>query len=349
MTGNILQNFFNSVKLQRPFIIGYYGGENFGDELLLEIIQNILIDKVPTKDVSFYYSNPSVFNKYHKDMGFNMVNANKKIALLYQLLKSKEIILGGGGFWGVDFNKNVFLMSLIFFIARYLMFKKIYLIGVGYYSSTTWLGHVGAGLAGCAANSIIARDKETYKNFKNNILVLEKNKVMQDRDIAFYIDDFIHKDLYLNETKKLYEIFNPTLSNTVMIFVRDFKHKIQQKKFMDLLGKWIQNKHNMHKLVIEAGFLTDITTEDKNRLINAICDIVGVLSANYIALKVNPVSLYLFFKQNNAVLKIFASQFHIILIAYLSGVSFEPIAYDNKVTELLKQIGYKESQIVKFY
>jgi hypothetical protein len=52
----------------------------------------------------------------------------------------------------------------------------------------------------------------------------------------------------------------------------------------------------------------------------------------------NPIALFLFFKKYKDRLIFVGPQFHGIISAHLNGVPYLPITYDNKVTELLKNI-----------
>src|SRR4029079_7172941 len=91
---------------------------------------------------------------------------HNKLALIRAILKKKNIVVGGGGLWGMDVNANIFLMSLMLLMSRRLLGKKVHLTAVGCYNSTTALGRLSAWCAAKAANTIIARDQETYANFK---------------------------------------------------------------------------------------------------------------------------------------------------------------------------------------
>jgi hypothetical protein len=51
----------------------------------------------------------------------------------------------------------------------------------------------------------------------------------------------------------------------------------------------------------------------------------------------NPVCLFLLFKNYPSQLAVIAPQFHVILTAMMTDVPYLAFAYDNKVSELLKQ------------
>ena len=138
--------------LNSSLIFGYYGGGNYGDELLLEVLLTAF-DEEKIKDISYMYQRPELHDRYHTHRP-DRKRIVGKLGLLLQMLKSRNIIMGGGGHWGLDMNLNVFILSIAFFIAHFLFRKKIYLIGVGYYGSTNRLGHMSAWLVAKSAEVI---------------------------------------------------------------------------------------------------------------------------------------------------------------------------------------------------
>jgi len=58
-------------------------------------------------------------------------------------------------------------------------------------------------------------------------------------------------------------------------------------------------------------------------------------------------ALFLFFQKHSHQLSLIGPQFHVILTAHLTGVPFLPLAYDNKVLELFKQIAVTQPLLMK--
>ncbi|QQS20500.1 MAG: hypothetical protein IPL87_02910 [Candidatus Moraniibacteriota bacterium] len=85
---NHLSKFFSSRNLENTFLIGYYGGTNYGDELLLEILQ-LLFSKHGVKNVKIYYSNPKIFGTYHHDFSYSIINSSEKVGILKGFFGSK--------------------------------------------------------------------------------------------------------------------------------------------------------------------------------------------------------------------------------------------------------------------
>ena len=320
-----ISDFLKEKKLDDSFLVGYYGGGNFGDELLLEVLLN-LFKKNKAKSISVYYSNVEKHRLYHHDFGYRVVDAKNKMSVLGAIFKSKNIIIGGGGIWGLDFNANIFMLSALLFVSRHLLFKKVYLLGVGYYDSTTALGRFGAFLAAKASNIIIARDKESYENFKR----FNKN-VYLDRDLSFYVSSFGLNE-YRQEGVKLGDKLK-VREKTIFIALRRFQDKYRND-YQNVVAETIKNNPDKkmvlvlfeHKAVDPVGY-----------------DFLKYLSKKYGNLRIlhfsyNPLAFLSFLSANKEKLLMIAPQYHGQIVSYLSGVKFLPIVYDNKNTEFLKTI-----------
>jgi len=311
-------------------LIGYYGGGNYGDELLLEVIQN-LSAKHGVSDLTIAYQSPENYADYHKNFGYPRIDMRDKFAVFRAILHHKNVIIGGGGLWGLDFGLNVFLLSFLLGFSRLVLRKKIYLIGVGYYSSTTRLGHVGAWLAGKGASAILARDTETYDNFRRF-----NKHTAKDTDIAWYLRD-IDTGPYRREVKKLDEQTSIT-ERTYFVALRRFQAK-HRNNFTQEVEQYIATNPDRHFIV--ALLEPDHNDPEQAKLLDSWeqrYENVKRLRGPY-----NPIALFLFFQKHAENLALIAPQFHAIITAHLSNVPFLPVVYDNKVAELLAYIGQTDT------
>jgi len=323
---------FTQKDLDKSVLIGYYGGGNYGDELLMEVLSNMFA-KHNLKDISISYQTPETFSKFHHGFGYSLIPLANKVRLVKTIFKKKNIIIGGGGLWGMDVNFNIFLLSVLLFFSRWILGKKVYLFGVGYYNSTTKLGHISAFLASKAANLIVSRDEEARGNFAK----FNKNTHL-DTDIAWYLRD-LDLSAYQKDVEQLEKVLT-IKPNTLFVTLRRFE----------------KNNKNNYKNVIEQL----VATETKRPLIVAIMEPASVDPQGYkmlqewqqahpniqiIDFSFNPLALYLLFKQHHQDLTVISPQFHVIITAYLNGIKFFPLAYDNKVRELIKIIA-PEGEIV---
>ncbi|HSW65578.1 MAG TPA: polysaccharide pyruvyl transferase family protein [Bacillota bacterium] len=329
-----LTTFLHKTNLERSLLIGYYGGGNYGDELLLEVLGNLLT-RDGVKQVTIAYQEPASYPTMHHDFGYQIIDIHSKPQLFKAALKNKTILVGGGGLWGVDMNLNTFIMSIFLFACRWLLGKKVYLLGIGYYSSTTRLGRLGAWLAGKSANLILARDAETYANFGG----ISKH-VHLDSDISWYIDGldlraYDHDVVQMEKKLKLG-------SKTLFFAPRRSQAKRQRSdfaRFNDLVGECItanQDKRIVLALAESAAKAPEL--HEWGRELKARHKQLSLLDFAH-----NPLTLFLFFRKHHDQLALIAPQLHLIITAYLTDTLFVPTVYDNKVSALLTRIGVPQS------
>lgn len=320
--------FMDYADLEKTLLMGYYGGGNYGDELLLEVMQNMLAKK-GVKNAQIAYMPYCNFATYHHNFGYKHFKANSVLGLLGAILRSKNVIVGGGGIWGLDAKLQPLLMSIALFAARWFFGKKVYLLGVGYYGSTNWYGHVGAWLAAMASNVIIARDLETLNNFKK----FKLQKVYHDVDIAWYARQ-IDLSLYQQQLKRLESDIGLINKKTILVTLRRFNPK-HSNDFNRIISSVINQNPDFN---IIAAILEPKAMDRQNysqlQQWQKLHQQLRVLDFSY-----NPLALLMFLQKYKQHLAVISPQFHLILSAHLHNLPFLPVVYDNKVSQLLDQIG----------
>jgi polysaccharide pyruvyl transferase WcaK-like protein len=333
-----ISKLFRDTNFNNSMLLGFYGGGNFGDELLLEVLLNKLYLE-NCKNVKVFNLNYIDFHKYHTSFkNTEIINLkSSKWKFLWASLLSRNIVVGGGGLWGLDFNFNVLVFSLYLFVMRFLFFKKVFLIGVGFYNSTTRMGRVMGWFSAKAANIIIARDAETFTNFSR----ISKNKVFLDRDIVFYLNEFVGENIGMErEVEEIRENFleNDDSMLNVLMVSRRFK-KGKGDGYGDVIRSYVKNNRNV-KITLAIMEPRQIDAHGYEGM----KEIGDKFNARYFDFDFNPLAFYFFLKKYGNNLIIIAPQYHVQLVAYLAGVAFMPISYDNKCDELFKML-----KIEKFY
>lgn len=320
-----LVNFLKKESLDNSLMVGFYGGGNYGDELLMEVLAGLL-KKQGAKDISIAYQTPLLYEKFHHEFGFKRVDMQEKLSFIRAMISHKHVIVGGGGLWGMDCNRNVVGMSLLLLLLRKIMRKKIYLLAVGYYNSATKMGRFGAWCAAKSASLILARDEESYRNFKQ----LQPN-TQRDTDIAWYID-YLDLDDYQTDLAQLEEQLHIT-GKTLFFTLRRFRGG-QQSQLANLVERAVRN-NPQKQIIIGLMEPRHVDPEGYRQLLSWQREFSNL---QIIDCGFNPLALFLFFRKHAKNLVFIGPQFHGILSAHLNGMSYFPVAYDNKVVGLLHSI-----------
>lgn len=323
-----LTDLMREVNLDDSFILGYYGGGNYGDELLFEVLQHLCHER-DYRRISFLYQQPTDYTTFHHELGYDAIDASNKIEIIKTIFKRSKLIIGGGGLWGLDANLNIVLMSVMLFLARLLMGKEVYLTGVGYYGSTNTFGHIAAWLAGKAANQILARDQETYERFSR----INRRTYLCD-DIAFNVPHLRTKN-FVEDVRELESTVGTIDQPTVMITLRRFKPH-QLNPYTQAVEKWL-TEHPKVPVILALMEPREVDLDGFEKLVQwqTSRPYARVIDFSY-----NPVALYHFLHRHREKLSYIGPQFHVLLIAHLAGVRLLPLAYDNKVSQLLTKLEY---------
>jgi polysaccharide pyruvyl transferase WcaK-like protein len=317
-------------NLSRSLVLSYGGGGNYGDELLLEVFLNLL-KQGGAKQVDIAYQNLVRYPTYHRDFGYRVVDLRSPSAMLGAIFRNKHIVVAGGGLWGLDMNRSIFIMSLMLWCSRWLLGKKVFLLGVGYYNSTTRMGHLAAFLAAKAATHIVARDDETARNFGRF-----SKRVSQDTDMAWH-----SRQLDLGAYQQEADALGSRLSvkgKTIFMTLRRFRPEYKNE-FTQRVGECIANNPG-RQIIVALMEPREVDPEGYEQLTQWAKTYPHVRIIDF---AFNPLALLLFFKRHRRQLLFIGPQFHGLVTAHLSRVPFFPLVYDNKSKELLRQLGHKQT------
>jgi len=327
-----LTDIIASGRLNNSLIFGYYGGGNFGDELLLEVLLE-LFEQGEVQDVSFMYSDPQRYKRMHRARSYTPIFGYKRV--LGQLLRRRNIIVGGGGHWGLDMNPRIFVMTLGFFLLHFLLRKKVYLLGVGYYNSTNRLGHLSAWLVAKSSEVILARDEESHRNFKRL-----SRRTHKDRDIVFNLGE-IDLAAYEPEAQDMVATL-PIDGATTLIGLRRFQAKYANG-YRGLVERLIESSpHRRFALMIFEPRQVD--PEGYAYIQDLARRYANVVAADFGR---NPLAFVAYLKLHNHQLRVIAPQYHVQLVAHLLGIKHFPLVYDRKVEELLRDFGTPQTWPIK--
>ena len=186
---------------KRAFIIGYYGSNNLGDEILLSETIKILNPHVSMENISALSYNVELTSRIH---GISGVSRNKYYNIL-KAIKSSDFIVGGGGSMLQNVTSNRSLIYYLALINAALFFnKKVILLGNG-------IGPINGKLQKCMARKTLKkvsylhlRDVDSYKWIDGS----DSDKIVLGADLA------------LNETVSV----DRHKKDCVIINLRNWKH-----------------------------------------------------------------------------------------------------------------------------
>lgn len=298
-------------------LVGFYGGGNFGDELLYDVFADMF--KSRNKEYAFLFQAPDMLPVWHdKADGPHMVDARSKRSVIKSMYTQRNYVFGGGGFWGRDFNNNLFAFTVLLFLFSLLPGKRLYLFGVGFYNSGGMLARFSAWLMAKRASLIIARDQQTYDNF-----LKYTRRVQQSRDAAFYIESctFAKQDFR--------DVVGSSARKKLLVFLRGRYSAKNQQIIDDIMRRF----SDAFEVVFYIYGPKDIRQEMADRLHAA--------QATVKDFDYKTVDLYLSMKaaRHKEALYVIAPQYHVQLIAHLAGVAFLPVSYDHKTDMLHRQLG----------
>jgi polysaccharide pyruvyl transferase WcaK-like protein len=319
-----IRSFFMGAAFKRPLVIGYYGGGNYGDELLMEVMMHNL-QRINVKGY-FYYQGISKYRAHHKSYEHELLGRYSRRATMAAFFKCDSIVIGGGGIWGMDFNKRVFELSVFLLLAKCIFRKQVYLVGVGAYASTSKAGRIATIIAGMGATEIYSRDRETYGRF---FKWCRKTHLSED---LIYATVDIPENGYKAEISRL----TSTLTfkeHAVMMMIRRFNDSRD-----DQYRAAIKDVIGLHG---DTPFFIGICESRKtdpigySYLLSLKEQYPHVVTFDF---SFNPIAFFFYIKNHADNLLIVAPQYHMLLTAFLNNVEFMPISYDNKSFEFLSSI-----------
>lgn len=150
--------------MKKIFLIGYYGYDNLGDDLLLyEIVEKLkLSGKFEISALSFDAK------KISARYGIKGVSRLKSFSIVSHI-KSVDVVVCGGGSILQDktSSKSLYYYMGILFLAK-LFGKKIYLLGNGYGPIDKTHNKMMVSMLLKLANGVIARDDESFENYREH-------------------------------------------------------------------------------------------------------------------------------------------------------------------------------------
>lgn len=185
------------MEKKNTFIIGHYGGDNFGDEFMLEALLEYL-NTVENVGKIF------IVNKKRDNQNSRATYVSPGfLSVLKVFLQTKMLILGGGTHFHDDYHEKrlrkhyLYLTKILFISFLYrLTFKKVYYLGVGYAPLKSAKINNFTKLSLLLAHRITVRDKVSLQNLQR----LKPRSQTSGLSLTFDLAS-LHKEVGLENTK----------------------------------------------------------------------------------------------------------------------------------------------------
>lgn len=149
--------------MNKLFLIGYYGYQNIGDEVLLSAISGYL-KTAGHFDLSVLSYCAQETEAVHQ---VNAISRSKGMSLILNILKTDAIISGGGSILqDTTSSKSLYYYAGILLLGK-LFRKKVYLVGNGYGPVHKKRNQMLLKWLLPMLDGIIARDDQAYRSFKS--------------------------------------------------------------------------------------------------------------------------------------------------------------------------------------
>ncbi len=318
------------MRKKKVFIIGHYGGDNFGDEIMLDALIENLLAKKQVQKIFFVTKKPSVYSYSEK---VKPIPNNIK-DILRTLIVCQVMILGGGTHFHDDYTKerygrHFFYLSKIILISFLLRIKlgKVYYLGVGYGPLKRTSAKLLSWLSCQLANQIVVRDNDSYDVV---IDLIGKNRKL-----------ILGNDLVTLSTKTIEGSKNQ--SHCLGISITSFQYSGQivndsiweDEIFQNLSAIFSDNVNLKIKLFVLRGG----ERESDFNLTNKLLIILKSIDPSRVELVDFTYDLKLFIEQISYCNFFIATRFHSAVLAYLCGCSISIIPYHRKLISFAKEIG----------
>lgn len=329
--------------MKHVFIIGHYGGDNFGDEAMLDALVYHLIKekKFETIKIVSKSDKPSVFK--HPNV---IWIPNKVSQIAKSVLNTQYLILGGGTHFHDDYNdaryKNHkwYLLRIIIVSSIYrLLNRKVLYLGVGYGPFFRKSAKVLTRISCQLANHIRVRDNLSMERLEQ-IGVFPGEKIKNAFDLAALHPAF---GLTGNATFDNYSAalgISVTSLNFSKGVVNDsFWHE----KVFPVIAQWYQenSEEKVKVFVLRGG-----ERESDFTLSNSLFSMLEQIDPERVQLVDFTYDTESYIEEIKTCKQFIATRYHSAVLAYLAGCELLIIPYHEKLIAFANYIQLSEKAVI---
>ena len=288
----------------KVFIIGYYGSDNIGDEVLLSQTIRMIKKIRPNAEIRSLSYCAAKTKELH---GIGTVGRNKYVEIL-KAIRDANIIVGGGGSMLQNVTSN---RSLLYYLALLklstLLKKKVILLGNGFGPVK---GDICRNMARSVLNGIdafVARDSDTVENLKDLGVTTE---IKLAADLSYYG----------------YEPSDTQNSKKVVLNVRPWKNN---EPIIEEMTKFV-------KKLAQNGYEVEFLSmqRDKDEKLKELIE-----ERSGISIKLIPNTVDGFLNDSGSYCCLLGMRLHALIWAGLKDLPFVGIEYDPKIESYVYSAG----------
>jgi polysaccharide pyruvyl transferase CsaB len=307
-------------------LLGAYGQNNLGDELLLYSFLNYIDTK--GYNVICNSTNPE---ETGKKFGIKSFHTSDIKSLLKYLFKSKYVVFGGGSQFKTlpavfqRRKESVLINILIVTIAARLLFKKTYFISVGAGPLDTKFSRFLTKIIIVFSNKILLRDESSFELMKS---VSNSKKLVSSGD-GLYLSKNLIDEIIDTQSKKSVEksvVISPNLHTK-----EENLAEVEIKALSEVANQLAKNGYKINLIPFQKGFTHVDDFVACERILENIED---KSKAEIVELKDEKDIFALMQKQKI----IIGVRLHSIIIGSLCRVPVIAVCYDPKVAGYMKDM-----------
>ncbi len=330
------------MKTENVLIWGYYGANNFGDDLLFESVFNLL--KKNCKNTSVYYTVKDINNAYKVDaipvVFFGKNNSNKvfnfliNLKILFSTIAKMDIIIIGGGtqYFEIESRKPISIL-LKYLSCCVVKFKggKFINAGIGIGRVNSIIGKFCLKRIFQKANYSFVRDHQSKETLLR--LGVLSNKIALGKDLSYFLNGSQTKNNqnnnYINIGVNFFDYYDylekdPAKRNVYINAIKGFLKHLHSKKNIKIFYFALQNKTGGK----DFEFMNEIKLKENEKVFFYKDDFNGFI--NELGLMDYCIGL----------------RYHFAVLALQNKIPTIGISYQPKVERELKEFGL-ENYVIK--
>jgi len=328
--------------MKNVFIIGHYGGDNFGDEAMLAaLVYRLNEEKV--------FDTIKIVSKSKKPLVFKQPNVvwvpNKISEILKAILSTHALILGGGTHFHDDYtdtrykaHKKYLLRIVVISLIYRLLNRKVLYMGVGYgpfyRKSAKRLTHLSYRLA----HQIRVRDDLSLERL-SQIGITNNEIIKKAFDLAA-----LHPAYALDEKAVSANGTTLGISVTSLNFSKGkVNDRYWHENVFPAIARWYRTYPDKR---IKVFVLRGGERESDFELSKALYDTLAKIDAQRVILVNFTYETQTYIEEIKTCNQFIATRYHSAVLAYLAGCKLLIIPYHEKLIAFAKYIGLSHGAVI---